>query len=164
MGYYITKWDYSPACPIVSIQYNQVSHNTSSFEKNPSQSQTERTQNIFGQTGAFVFLSPIHATRFPFGNDLMRFHLSSSLKRRYADESGCFHLSTQKMERLSQLAVFSRSVTDRYRTWRMTWWNFSSYTEMKLLTVCDRNLSLFNVGPFLESHGHFTEPESYFKI
>lgn len=124
MGYYITKWDYSPACPIVSIQYNQVSHNTNSFEKNPSQSQTERTQNIFGQTGAFVFLSPIHATRFPFGNDLMRFHLSSSLKRRYADESGCFHLYTQKMERLSQLAVFSRSVTDRYRTWRMTWWKF----------------------------------------
>lgn len=42
--------------------------------------------------------------------------------------------------------------------------NFSSYTEMQLLTVCDRNLSLFNVGPFLESHGHFAEPEPYFKI
>lgn len=106
---------------MVSIQYNQVSHNTNSFEKNPSQSQTERTQNIFGQTGAFVFLSPIHATGIPFGDDLMRFHLSSSLKRRNADESGCFHLSTQKMECLSQLAALSRSVTDRYRTWRMTY-------------------------------------------
>lgn len=94
-------------------QYNQVSHNTNSFEKNPSQSQTERTQNIFGQTGAFVFLSPIHATGIPFGDDLMRFHLSSSLKRRNADESGCFHLSTQKMECLSQLAV---TVTSQSRS------------------------------------------------